>query len=114
MVLDVHYYFINLLLMSYSNFFCRVVVNCITELSSYCKHILFRFPKSRKINKIVKMSKRKAQTVSYNDAVADILNWVENPDNDEHFEFETERFSDDSDDSDEKRDNIQYEQEEEI
>ena len=30
------------------------------------------------------MSKRKAQTVSCNDAVADILNWVENLDNDEN------------------------------
>ena len=28
------------------------------------------------------MSKRKTQTVSYDDATADILNWVENPDND--------------------------------
>ena len=30
------------------------------------------------------MSKRKAQTVSYDDAVADNLNWIENPDNDEN------------------------------
>ena len=60
------------------------------------------------------MSKRKAQTVSYDDAVTDILNWVENPDNDENFELETNRFSYDSDDSDEERDNIQSEQEEEI
>ena len=94
--------------------FCRVVVNCNTKLSSYCKHVFFRFTKSRKINKIVKLSKRKAQTVSYDDAVADILNWVENPDNDENFELETNRFSDDSDDSDEERDNIQSEQEEKI
>ena len=57
------------------------------------------------------MSKRKAQTASYNDAVADILNWVENPDNGENFELETNRFSDDSDDSDEERNNIQSEQE---
>ena len=60
------------------------------------------------------MSKRKCQTVSYDNAVADILNWVENPDNDENFELETNRFFDDSDDSDEERDNIQSEQEEEI
>ena len=39
---------------------------------------------------------QKAQTVSYDDAVADILNWVENTDNDENFESETNRFSDDS------------------
>ena len=51
------------------------------------------------------MSKRKAQTVSYDHAFAD---------NDENFELETNRFSDDSDDSDEERDNIQSEQEEEI
>ena len=57
------------------------------------------------------MSKRKAQTASYNDAVADILNWVENPDNGKNFELETNRFSDDSDDNDEERDNIQSEQE---
>ena len=56
--------------------------------------MFFRFTKSRKINKIVKMSKRKVQTVSYDDAVADILNWVENPDNEENFELETNRFSD--------------------
>ena len=54
------------------------------------------------------MSKRKAQTVSYDDAVTDNLNWIENPDNDANFELETKRFSDDSDDSDEERDNIQY------
>ena len=29
------------------------------------------------------MSKGEGQAVSYDDAVADILNWVENPDNDE-------------------------------
>ena len=63
-------------------------------MSSYCKHVLFRFTKSRKINKIVKMSKRKVQTVFYDDAVADILNWVENPDNEENFELETNRFFD--------------------
>ena len=40
------------------------------------------------------MSKRKVQTVSYDDAVADILNQVENPDNEENFELETNRFSD--------------------
>ena len=40
------------------------------------------------------MSKTKVQTVSYDDAVADILNWVENPDNEENFELETNRFSD--------------------
>ena len=57
------------------------------------------------------MSKRKAQTASYNDAAADILNWVENPDNGKNFELETNRFSDDSDDNDEERDNIQSEQE---
>ena len=62
----------------------------------------------------MKLSKRKAETVSYDDAVADILNWVENPDNDKNFELETNRFSDDSDDSDEERDNIQSEQEDEI
>ena len=60
------------------------------------------------------MSKRKAQTVSYDDAVTDILNWVEIPDNDENFELETNRFSYDSDDSDEERDNIQSEKEKEI
>ena len=54
------------------------------------------------------MSKRKAQTVSYDDAVTDNLNWIENPDNDANFELEANRFSDDSDDSDEERDNIQY------
>ena len=48
------------------------------------------------------MSKRKAQTVSYDNAVVDILNWVENPDNDENFELETNRFSDDLDVSDEE------------
>ena len=48
------------------------------------------------------MSKRKAQTVSYDNAVVDILNWVENPDNDENFELETNTFSDDSDVSDEE------------
>ena len=63
-------------------FFCRVVINSITKLSIYCKHVLFRFTKSRKINKIKTMSKKKAQTVSYINAVADILKWVENPDND--------------------------------
>ena len=52
------------------------------------------------------MSKRKCPTVSYDNAVAHILNWVENPDNDENFELETNRFFDDSDDSDEERDNI--------
>ena len=31
------------------------------------------------------MSKRKAQTVSYDDVVADILNWVKNSDNGEYF-----------------------------
>ena len=41
-------------------------------MSSYCKHVLFRFTKSRKINKIAKMSKRKVQTVFYDDAVADM------------------------------------------
>ena len=60
------------------------------------------------------MSKRKAQTVSYDDAVVDILNWVGNPDNDKNFELETKRFSDDSHDSDDERDNIISEQEEEI
>ena len=60
------------------------------------------------------MSKRKAQTVSYDDAVADISNWFENPDNYENFELGTNRFSDDSDESDEERDNIQSEQEKEI
>ena len=83
-------------------------------MSSYCKHVLFSFTKSRKINKIVKISKRKAQTVSYDNVVADILNWVQNPDNDENFKLETSRYSDDSDDSDKERDNIQSEQEEEI
>ena len=42
------------------------------------------------------------------------MNWVENPDNDESFKLETNRFSDDSDYSDEERDNIQSKQEEEI
>ena len=42
------------------------------------------------------------------------MNWVENPDNDENFELETNRFSDHSDDSDEERENIQSEQKEEI
>ena len=60
------------------------------------------------------MSKRKAQTVSYDDAVTDTLDWVENPDNDENFELETNRFSIDSNVSDEERDNFQSEQEEEI
>ena len=46
-------------------FFCRVLINCITKLSIYCKRNLFRLTKSRKINKIVKMSKRKAQIVSF-------------------------------------------------
>ena len=46
-----------------------------------------------------------------NSVVADILNWVEKPDNGEKFELETNRFSDDSDDSDEERNNIQSEQE---
>ena len=64
--------------------------------------------------KVVKMSKRKSQTVSYDNAVADILNWVENADNNENFELQTNRFSDDSDDSDKEKDNIQSEQEEEI
>ena len=60
------------------------------------------------------MSNRKAQTVSYDDAVADILNWVENTDNDGNFELETNRFSDDSDDSDKESDKIQSKQKEEI
>ena len=60
------------------------------------------------------MSKRKAQIVSSDDAVSNISNWFENPDNDENFELGTNRFSDDSDESDEERDNIQSEQEEEI
>ena len=89
--------------------FCRAVINCIIKLSSYCKHVFFRFSKSRKINKIVKMSKRKAQIVSSDDAVSNISNWFENPDNDENFELGTNRFSDDSDESDEERDNIQSE-----
>ena len=42
------------------------------------------------------------------------MNWVENPDNDESFKLETNRFSDDSDDSDKERGNIQSKQEEEI
>ena len=74
-------------------FFFRVVINCITKCQVIV-NMFFRFTKSRKINKIVKMSKRKVQTVSYDDAVADILNWVENPDNEENFELETNRFSD--------------------
>ena len=60
------------------------------------------------------MLNRKAQTVSYDDVVADILNWVENPGNDEDFELETNRFSDALDDSDEERGNIQFEQNEEL
>ena len=60
------------------------------------------------------MSKRKAQTVSYDDVVADILNWVKNPDNGEYFQLQANIFSVDSDDSDEERNNIQFEQEEEI
>ena len=55
------------------------------------------------------MTKSKAQTVSYDNTVADILNWVENLDNDENFELETNRFSDESDKSDEERQNIQSE-----
>ena len=55
------------------------------------------------------MSKRKAQVVSSDDAVSNISNWFENPDNDENFELGTKRFSDDSDESDEERDNIQSE-----
>ena len=94
--------------------FCRIFINCITKLSSYCKHVLFSFTKSRKIDKIVKMLNRKAQTVSYDDVVADILNWIENPGNDEDFELETNRISDALDDSDEERGNIQSEQEEEL
>ena len=39
LVLDVHYYLIFWLLLSYSYFFCRVAINCITKLSSYCKHV---------------------------------------------------------------------------
>ena len=42
------------------------------------------------------MSKRKAQVVSSDDAVSNISNWFENPDNDENFELGTKRFSDDS------------------
>ena len=60
------------------------------------------------------MLNRKAQTVSYDDVVADILNWVENPGNDEDFELETNRFCDALDDSDEERGNIQFEQKEEL
>ena len=60
------------------------------------------------------MLNRKAQTVSYDDVVADILNWVENPGNDEDFELETNRFSDALDDRDEERGNIQFEQKEEL
>ena len=50
-----------------------------------CQVILFRFSKSRKINQIVKMPKRKAQAVSDDDTAADILICVENPNNDKNF-----------------------------
>ena len=109
-----HYYLIFSLLFPYLYFFCRVVINSILKLSSYFKHVLFRFTKSRKINKVVKRSKGKARTVSHNDAAADISNWVENSDNDEHFDLERNRSSDDSDDSDDERGSIESEQEEEI
>ena len=114
MVLDAHFYLIFSLLFPYSYIFCRVVINRILKLSSYRKHVLSKFTKSRKINKVVKRSKRKVRTVSPNDAVADISNWVENPDNDENFELEINRSSDDSDDSDEERGSIESEQREEI
>ena len=42
------------------------------------------------------------------------MNWVENTDNDGNFELETNRFSDDSDDSDKESDKIQSKQKEEI
>ena len=98
----VNTFFVELLQTALQN--CRVMMNM----------FFFRFTKSGKIKKIIKISKRKAQTVSYDDAVADILNWVENPHNAEHFELETNKFSDDSDDSYKERNNIQSEQEEEI
>ena len=107
-----HYYLIFSFLSPYSYFFCRVVINSILKLSSYFKHVLFRFTKSRKINEVLKRSKRKARTVSHNDAAADISNWVENPDKNEHFDLETNRSSDDSDDSDDERGSIESEQEE--
>ena len=95
--------------MSYS-FFLELLQ---TALQNF-QVILFRFTKSRKINKIVKMSKRKAEALSDDDTAADILIWVENPNNDKNFELETNRFSDNSDENDEERDNIQSEQEEEL
>ena len=71
-------------------------------MSSYCKHILFRFTKIRKIKQNSKNVKEKSSNCTYDNAVVDILNWVENPDNDENFELETNRFSDDLDVSDEE------------
>ena len=54
--------------MSYS-FFLELLQTALQN----CQVILFRFTKSRKINKIVKMSKRKAQAVSDDDTATDIL-----------------------------------------
>ena len=60
---------------------------------------------------MVKMSKRKAQSISYADAVADILDWVENPKGEEDFQLETNKIPDEID-SDERIEDIQPEPEE--
>ena len=46
---------------------------------------------------MVKMSKRKAQSISYADAVTDILDWVENPKGEEDFQLETNKIPDEID-----------------
>ena len=60
---------------------------------------------------MVKMSKRKAQSISYADAVADILDWVENPKGEEDFQLETNKIPDEID-SNERKEDIQPEPEE--
>ena len=41
--------------------------------------------------------KRKVQSIKYADAVADILDWVENPEDEEDFELETNKIPDEID-----------------
>ena len=51
------------------------------------------------------MSKRKVQNVSYDDVVTDTFNCFGNLYNDKNFELEKYTFSDNSDGSDQERDN---------
>ena len=98
----------------FSDCFCHIntlFVELLQTALPNCSFQVYQKWKNKENNK--KYQRKKAQTVSYDDAVADILNWVENLDNDENFELETSRFSNDSDDSYQERNSIQYEQEEE-